>query len=70
MRMEGAGSNHSGQEEHVASTYGITRTGVLQRTAPGEAHQYTRYLRRTDDERLLPTDSLDTELITLNQLLP
>jgi hypothetical protein len=70
MRMEGAGSSYGRQEEYLTFSEGIIRTGVLQLTAPGEAHQYTRYLRRTDDERLLPTDSLDTELITLNQLLP
>ena len=70
MRMEGAGSNYGRQEEYLPFCESIIRTGVLQLTAPAEAHHYTRHLRRTDDERQLPADSRDTELITSNELLP
>ena len=68
--MEGAGSNYGRQEEYLTFSEGIIRTGVLQLTAPGEAHQYTRHLRSTDDERHLPAESRDTELIALNDFFP
>jgi hypothetical protein len=43
-RLEGAGSDDSRQEQHVTFTESISRTGVFQLAAAGEAHQHTRHL--------------------------